>query len=163
MARDLVVIGGKRPQMQKAKRDSWTKAKERRFLEALSETCNVTRACKAAGVGVTSVYRRRKQNAAFRAGWREAIGTAYQQLELVLLERAFNGTEKVVHSRAGEPTVMREYSNQLGLTLLKMHRDTAAEANTELPPEDLDEMRERLVKKLLRLKDRIAKNDTKSA
>ena len=163
MARKLVVIGGKRPQMQKAKRNGWTKPKERRFLAVLAETCNVTRACRAARVGVTSVYRRRKQNAAFRAGWSEAVATAYQQLELVLLERAFNGTEKVVTSRSGEPIVMRDYSNQLGLALLKLHRDTAAEANSDFPPEDGDEMRERLVTKLLRLKNRIEKDDSAGA
>jgi hypothetical protein len=42
---------------------------------------------------MTVAYRRRKADAAFRAGWLEAIGVAYQRLELVLLDRAFNGTE----------------------------------------------------------------------
>jgi hypothetical protein len=45
---------------------------------------------------MTVAYRRRKTDAAFRAGWLEAIGVAYQRLELVLLDRAFNGTEKLV-------------------------------------------------------------------
>lgn len=58
----------------------------------------------------------------------------------MLLDRAFNGTEKVVKRRDGSEERMLEYSNQLGLTLLKMHRDTALEANSELPPENVDEM-----------------------
>jgi hypothetical protein len=49
---------------------------------------------------------------------------------------------------------MLEYSNQLGLTLLKMHRDTAVEADTEFRPEDIEEVRERLLNKLKRLKAR---------
>jgi hypothetical protein len=49
---------------------------------------------------------------------------------------------------------MLEYSNQLGLTLLKMHRDSAVEASTDLPSGDVDEIRERIVKKLQRLKKR---------
>ena len=85
----------------------------------------------------------------------QAIGDAYQRLELVLLDRAFNGTEKVVKRRDGSEDRMLEYSNQLGLSLLKMHRNTAAEAASEMPPEDVGEMREQLVKKLLRLKKRI--------
>ncbi len=154
MARKLVVIGGKRPQLQKAKRDAWTKAKQREFLSVLAETCNVSRACEQSGISVTHAYRKRNSDAAFRAAWREAIGVAYQRLELVLLDRAFNGTEKLVTRRDGSEERMLEYSNQLGFTLLKMHRDTAVEANTELPPEDVNEIRERLVKKLDRLRQR---------
>ena len=103
---------------------------------------------------MTVAYRRRKADAAFRAGWLEAIGIAYQRLELVLLDRAFNGTEKVVKRRDWSEERMLEYSNQLGLTLLKMHRDSAVEASTDLPSGDVDEIRERIVKKLQRLKKR---------
>ena len=93
-------------------------------------------------------------DAAFRAGWLEAVGVAYQRLELVLLDRAFNGVEKVVTRRDGSEERMVEYSNQLALALLKMHRDTAVEASTEVPPEDLDELRKRLIGKFERLKKR---------
>ena len=120
--------------------------KEAEFLTVLAETCNVTRACAEAGVSASGAYKRRRENAAFRAGWLEAIATAYQRLELVLLDRAFNGTEKVVKRRDGSEERMLEYSNQLALTLLKMHRDTAEAANAELPPEEVDELRERLVR-----------------
>jgi hypothetical protein len=85
---------------------------------------------------------------------------AYQRLELVLLDRAFNGTEKLVKRRDGSEERMLEYSNQLGLTLLKMHRDSAIEASTELPPEDVDEIRERIIKKLQRLKKRQQEEDS---
>ena len=152
--RPLVLVAGQQPQMRKASAKSWTKAKERVFLSVLAETCNVSRACIEAGVGVTSAYRRKKENAAFRAAWLRAISVAYQQLELVLLERAFNGTEKPVSLRSGEPIVMREYSNQLGLSLLKMHRDSAADAEFELAPDEIEEVRERLLRKLQRKKQR---------
>jgi hypothetical protein len=49
---------------------------------------------------------------------------------------------------------MREYPNRIGLSLLKMHRDAVAEAETEAPAEDVDEVRERVINKLLRLKKR---------
>jgi hypothetical protein len=159
MARKLVLIGGKKPQMRKASTKNWTKAKEELFLSVLADTCNVTRACEAAGVGVTSVYRRKKENAAFRAKWLAAISIAYQQLELVLLERAFNGTEKLVAARAGATRTMREYSNHLGLALLKLHRDTAIDAEFEAPSDEIEEMRERLVRKLQRMKERDARPD----
>jgi len=141
--------------MRKASRRNWTKTKESEFLSVLAETCNVTEAARQAGVCLSYAYKRRASNAGFRAGWMQAIGDAYQRLELVLLDRAFNGTEKVVKRRDGSEERMLEYSNQLGLSLLKMHRNTAAEAASEMPPEDVEEMREQLVKKLLRLKKRI--------
>jgi len=153
----LVLIAGDQPQLRKATSKSWNKDKEEVFLAVLAETCNVTRACEAAGVGVTSAYRRKKENAAFRAAWLVAISVAYQQLELVLLERAFNGTEKVVPVRAGAPTVMREYSSSLGVALLKMHRDAAQDAEFELPADEIEEVRERLVRKLQRLRERDAR------
>jgi hypothetical protein len=155
----LVLIGGNKPQLRKRSSKSWTKAKEKVFLSVLAETCNVTRACAAAGVGVTSVYRRKKNNAVFRAGWLTAIAIAYQQLELVLLERAFNGTEKPVKVRGGGEGVMREYSSSLGIALLKMHRDTAADAEFELPLEEIEEVRERLIRKLQRMKQRDSGGD----
>jgi len=141
--------------MRKASRRNWTKTKESEFLSVLAETCNVTEAARQAGVCLSYAYKRRASNAGFRAGWMQAIGDAYQRLELVLLDRAFNGTEKVVKRRDGSEDRMLEYSNQLGLSLLKMHRNTAAEAASEMPPVDVGEMREQLVKKLLRLKKRI--------
>ena len=67
---------------------------------------------------MTVVYRRRKMDAGFRAACIEAIGMAYHRLELVLLERAFAGTEKVIRRKDGSEERMLEYSNQLGLKLL---------------------------------------------
>jgi hypothetical protein len=154
-----VAIGGKRPQLKKASKRDWSKAKAGAFLGTLADTCNVSEACRQSGLPMTVAYRRRKTDAAFRAGWLDAIAIAYQRLELVLLDRAFNGVEKVIRRKDGLEERMREYSNQLGLTLLKMHRDTAVEASTELPPEDVDEIRERLINKLRRLRERDEKDE----
>ena len=142
--------------MSVARPRDWTKEKEADFLSVLADTCNVTLASKEAGVSISGAYRRRRENAAFRAGWLEALSLAYQRLELVLLDRAFNGTEKVVRRRDGSEERMLEYSNQLGLTLLKMHRDTADTASKEYAPEQVEELRERLLNKLRRLKARAA-------
>jgi phage terminase small subunit len=154
VARKLTLAGGRKPKLRSTTKRDWTKEKERRFVSALADTCNVTRAAAEAGVSVSAVYKRRKENAAFRAAWLEAISVAYQRLELVLLDRALNGTEKLVKRRDGSDERMTEYSNQLGLTLLKMHRDTAVEADTEMQPAQIEELRERLINKFKRLKQR---------
>lgn len=150
----LTVAGGARPRMRKARANDWTKAKEQSFLTTLSETCNVTAAAEAAGVSVSAAYARRRKVAAFRAGWAEAIGAAYQRLELVMLDRALNGTEKIVVRKDGSEERMREYPNQIALHLLKMHRDSAVEAIEEPSERDTAEVRQRLVEKLERLRKR---------
>jgi hypothetical protein len=105
---------------------------------------------------MTVAYRRRKMDAAFRAEWVERIAIGYQRLEAVLLERAFNGTERVITKRDGSEERMLEYPNHIALQLLKMHRETAMEAETEaeMSPSEIDEIRERLVRKLQRMKKR---------
>jgi hypothetical protein len=149
-----IVVGGSKPQARKASRRDWTKVKEQSFLQALAETCNVTAAAAAAGVSVSAAYERRRKIAAFRAGWAEAIARAYQRLELVMLDRALNGTEKVVVRKDGSEERMRDYPNQVAMTLLKMHRDSAMEAIEEPSQAEAAEVRERLVAKLERLRKR---------
>ncbi len=153
-ARALVLVGGARPQMRATSAKGWSRAKEVAFLDALEATCNVSAAAREAGVSVSAAYRRRKANAAFRIGWHEAVGLAYQRLELALIERSLVGTEKIVRRKDGSEERFREYPNAIALTLLRMHRETAAEANVQEEPDDMDEVRERLLKKLERLRER---------
>jgi hypothetical protein len=152
---ELTLVGGISPKVRKRSRRDWTKAKEAAFLSTLADTCNVTAACEAAGVSSGGAYKRKKAVAAFRAGWAEAIATAYQRLELVMLDRALNGTEKVVVRKDGSEERLRDYPNQIALHLLKMHRDSAVEAAVEPSEEDIEEVRERLFQKLQRLRKRI--------
>jgi hypothetical protein len=153
-----MLVGGEKTQMRKTADRNWSKAREREFISVLAETCNVTLAAREAGVSVSGAYRRRRADAAFRTAWIEAIGTAYQRLELALLERAFVGTEKIVRRKDGSEERMVDYPNQLALTLLKMHRDTAIEAATDVAPDDAEDIRERLLEKLERLRKREAES-----
>jgi len=153
-SKELTIVGGDKSQVRKARKNGWTKTKEEKFFTALGETCNVTLAAEAASMSLTSAYERRKKVAAFRAGWAEAIATAYQRLELVMLDRALNGTEKIVVRKDGSEERMREYPNQIALHLLKMHRDSAMEAMEEPAEAEIEEVRERLFEKLQRLRKR---------
>ena len=157
----MTLVAARAPQLRKRAKRDWSKAKAREFLAALAETCNVSEACRRSGIPMTVAYRRRKMDAAFRAEWAEQIAIGYHRLEAVLLERAFNGTERVITKRDGSEERMREYPNQLGLMLLKMHRETAMESDHELPEEDVNEIRERLVRKLQRMKKRDEEQETR--
>ena len=157
--KQMTLVAAKKPQLKKRSKRDWSLTKARNFLSVVAETCNVSEACRRSGVPMTVAYRRRKMDAAFRAEWAEMIAIAYQRLEAVLLERAFNGTERVITRRDGSEERMREYPNQLGLQLLKMHRETAIEADCEPPAEEVSEIRERLVRKLQRMKIRDAEQE----
>lgn len=150
----LVLAAGRKPQLRKPSKTNWSQAKEREFLSVLAETCNVTQAAKAAGLSISGVYNRRARHAAFRAGWGEALSIAYRRLELVLLDRGFNGTDKIMTRKDGSEERVREYPNSIALALLRMHRETVVEAETEFAPQELDELRQKLIGKLDRLRAR---------
>ena len=156
---ELRVVGTATPKIRKPRRNEWTKAKQDIFFTTLAETCNVKLAAETAGMSVAGAYWKRKRDAAFRAGWAEAIGVAYQRLELVMLDRALNGTEKIVFRKDGTEERMRDYPNQIALHLLKMHRDSATEAVEEPDEADVAEVRQRLVEKLERLRKRFEPED----
>jgi hypothetical protein len=152
--KEMTLVAAAKPQLKKRAKRDWSKAKAARFLTVLGETCNVSEACRRSKVPMTVAYRRRKMDAGFRAEWAETIADAYRRLELVLLERAFNGTERVITKRDGSQERMREYPNHIALKLLQMHRETALEADSNPSDEDIEEIRERLVRKLQRMKKR---------
>jgi hypothetical protein len=129
----------------------------------LAETCNVTRAAEEASVSISYAYKKRKSDAGFRAAWAEALSTAYRRLELMLLERAFNGTEKVFTRKDGSEERVREYSTGAGLALLKMHREAVADAETEFTDDEIKRSRERLAHKLELLKSREDKQGDEGA
>ena len=152
--KQLTPVPGARPQLRKRAPRDWSREKAAKFLSVLAATCNVSEACRESGVPMTVVYRQRKKDAAFRAGWVDAIAQGYSRLEMILLDRAFNGTEKIVTKKDGSEERMLEYPNHIGLQLLKMHRDTAVEADADMTPQEMSEIRERVIRKLQRLRER---------
>lgn len=98
---ELALDGKGRVRLRKPSPRAWTRAKEREFLTSLAETCNVKLAAKDAGVSPQRAYERRRTNASFRRAWGESVSEAYARLELILLDRALNGTWKIVRRREG--------------------------------------------------------------
>lgn len=151
--KNLILEGGKRVRQVARSPRSWTPASQKAFLEALAESCNVKLAAKKAGLSTSQAYVRRNKDASFRAGWDRALATGYAQLEMMMLERALHGVEKVVIARYGTKTVMREYSDRVGLALLRMHRENAAFADDRTEDFEIEEARDRIVERLARLRD----------
>lgn len=91
--------------------------KKKRFLEYLSETCNVSRACRLAGVDRSDMYKLRKDDPYFAEDWATALEMGFEALEDEMHRRAFEGV--LVTNQHG---TNRKYSDVLAIFLLKAHR-----------------------------------------
>jgi hypothetical protein len=159
-----LVLGGRKPRKRSARAMDWTEAKQRKFIEALTESCNVSFAVKKANVSTTTVYRRRSEDAGFRAEWARAVSVGYSQLEMMLLDRALHGVEKPVSAASPEKGMMRHYDDRTALALLKLHRDGAAAADAQVDSAEHEDAVERNIARLARLKARLeGAIETKSA
>lgn len=67
-----------------------TRVRER-FLNVLADSCNVSAACRAAGVARSAMYEWRDEDPEFAAAWREAEEQAADELEQVAWDRARSG------------------------------------------------------------------------
>lgn len=162
----LIIDGKSSPKLRQARECDIEDEQVATFFATLAETCNVVRSAKAAGFSKAWAYRKRKRDAGFRRAWAEAVREGYARLELVLLERAIKGTPKLVRTARGSDRVMRDYSNTLAVALLRRHAETAASASYEPGEDELQEVRERILEKLERLREREGNEgaiETKSA
>ena len=106
-----------------------TQARRERFLKALADTGSVTTAVAAAGTSRTRVYELRKVDPAFAAAWAEAEDIAADRLADEARRRAMEGVPiplvsagKLVRDDNGQPIMVRRYSDNLLMALLKAHR-----------------------------------------
>lgn len=148
-----ILVGKNKAQVREASPQTITDEQVDIFFSELADTCNVVRSAKAAGFTANWAYRKRKMDAAFRAGWARAIAEGYAKLELVLLDRAMNGTIKRVPSGGSEKRI-REYPNQLAMALLKRHSETAGAIDNILSEEEAAEVRGRILDKLAKKRAR---------
>ena len=65
--------------------------RRRRFLDHLSVTCDVEGAARLIGMPPETLYRTRRKDADFAAGWREALALGYEMIEMRLAGRALCG------------------------------------------------------------------------
>ncbi|HET9335124.1 MAG TPA: hypothetical protein VFO12_01810 [Sphingomicrobium sp.] len=160
---ELTLDGKNSPKLRRTRRGDITPEQIETFLATLAETCNVVRSARKAGVSANWMYRKRRIDAGFRLAWAAAVREGYARLELVLLERAMKGTPKLVRTARGTDRVMREYSTALAVALLKRHAELAEEAAVEPDTDQMREVRERILDKLQRLKEREEAIETKAA
>lgn len=101
---------------------SFTKRKQKRFLEALSQTANVTDACRRCEIARSGAYLWRDENPDFAAAWEEAIERGIDALEDEATRRAHEGRLEPVFYQGVECGQVRKFSDGLLMFLLRARR-----------------------------------------
>ena len=143
----------KRAQLKRAAHDRWGPRKEKLFFDELAATANVKSSARAAGVSTQSVFARRLRDAHFRAIWAAVLETGRAAIEMQLVERAKKSFDPDEHDFGeAEPRV----SVTEALRIVQHSGKGQAPAFMERRgfEEDGDNVHERLLQKLLRLKAR---------
>lgn len=154
---ELVLVGGGRPRMAKARKNSWTKAKRAAFLAELAGTCNIAAALRKVRMSRSGLDALRHRDAGFRAQMAEAVGRAYSDLELFTLKKMMDGTVKTVTKPDGGVETVHEYPLHLAVQLLRLHKDNAPGAEPDLAAEDKEAVVARLVRKIGAVRRRLEK------
>lgn len=91
------------------------------FRDALIDSCNVSRACAAAGITKYTAYRWRQVYPEWAEMWEEAEKIGVMTLEDEAHRRAFAGVKKPVFHLGKRTDETTEYSDTLAIFLLKAH------------------------------------------
>jgi len=104
-----------------------------KFFAALENGHPVRGACEAAGYARACVYRWRKDDAEFAAGWAEAMAIAGDLLEEEADRRGRDGYDEPVYYQGEERGAKRKYSDALLLARLKAVRPDQYRERISMP------------------------------
>jgi hypothetical protein len=160
-------LGG--AQVKRVGEGRWSQAKEKVFFEELAATANVKRAAEAAGVSTNAIYARRMKDRLFKAKWAAVLESGRAAIEMKLVEaanKAFDPDELEIgeaEPSAGPPKV----SVAEAIRIVQLHgskaqreeqQDFLAQQAAEMSADDVDGLRERLIRKLKKLREREMSN-----
>lgn len=92
------------------------------FLLSLSESPNVSEACRVAGIGRRTAYDARERLPEFAAAWDDALDSSVDNLVGECYRRARDGCKREVFYKGDPVGSYHEYSDTLAIFLLKAHR-----------------------------------------
>ena len=135
------------PVRVRPRKDGWSEAKQRRFIEQLADTACVEAAARAVDMSVQSAYalRRAPGGESFAAAWNAAIQQGALKLVDIAFDRAIHGSDEPVFDRDGNRVGRRmRQSERLLMFLLRAHlphryrhahRDAMQPGETLPPPQ----------------------------
>jgi hypothetical protein len=107
----------------RTRHDGWTAARQRAFIEVLTETGCVSEACAEVGISARSAYRLREhpKAAGFRIAWDHALSLSTARLSALAFERAVHGTVEQLFHKGELVGERRRPDNRLLMWLLAHH------------------------------------------
>lgn len=128
--------GGSGPQLRAVRKDGWTPARRKKFLEALAATCNVSEAARVAGKNLSSAYYQRRRDPGFAREWNQALSVGYAELEALLLRQSLFGVEQEEVTLDSEGAVKsrklkRGHPQVVAVRLLLAHRGAVEKMRAE--------------------------------
>jgi hypothetical protein len=157
---EVVMSAGK---VRRVGNGRWSKEKEALFFDELAATANVRMAAKAAGVSPNAVFARRLRHPVFAAKWNAVVRTSQASIDLYLVEEAkktFEPDSLDGGLDIGEvkPRVTIDQAIKISqLNASKSGKEPAnpfADRGASTSGEELEAVRERLLKKFIRLAER---------
>ena len=159
---ELIIANG---QVKRAGHGRWGKAKEKIFFDELAATANARMAAAAVGLTKNAVLQRRLRHPLFAAKWDAVARMARASIGLYAIE-ATNKTFDPEALDTGETTPKVTIDQAIKISQIDAstaRRDAAPnpfeEEAAAASPEEADRLREKLVGKLLRLQDRMRRED----
>lgn len=141
--------GGKRVQIARARLRQWSPRVEKRFLTALSASCNVKAACAEVGLTPASAYNHRRRWPGFAARWREALEIGYDKIECALIHAAGNLLDPEGPVEVGP---VREMTAAHAIHLWHMHkhqvRGLGKRPGLRAREPDIEEVRAEILRKI---------------
>lgn len=137
------------PQIVATNGKRWSDAAERRFLDELGASCNVTAAAAASGFSKYTAYKRRRTDPAFAAAWQATLEQAYLRIEMLLVQRAI----EVLEGHIADPDApFPDMTVKDAIAILQLHRASVKGGGARAPgwrarPRSLDEMRASILTK----------------
>ena len=156
---ELVASGG---QLKRAGHDRWTKRKEKAFFDALAGTNNIQGSARAVGMSGNAIHQRRLRDRHFAAKLAAVVECGKAAIHMDLVEqarKAFDPGELETGDVQPKVTVDQAIRIvQLGGSSRKQEPeelpDPFAEEAARMTPDDVAALREKLVRKLRRMRDR---------
>ena len=102
------------------------------FCAALSETCNVGKACAAVGIARQTAYEWRREIPEFEEAWDKALKVGFSVLEDEMHRRAIEGNQEPVFHLGKQVGAVSKYSDTLAIFLAKAHNPERYRENSRL-------------------------------
>ena len=124
-----VPVAGRAVVRTKRKINHWNEKRRQIFLAKLAETANVCSSAREVGLSKTAAYDLKRRDPAFAEAWRDALEIGFCELEMALLRRAMEGSEREERLEVGEERKLRYVKTTRSFTfvgplrLLMAHRE----------------------------------------